>query len=371
MKFSCEKALLQAAIATSSRAASPKSTIPALEGILLEADTQLRLTGYNLETGIRTVVPAQIEEGGALVMSSRLFGDIVRKLPDDMVTFSAQGLTVHIECGMSQFNIQGIDPDDFPELPTVDEEASLELKQSTLGDMISRTLFAISDNEARPVLTGSLFEVRQGTLAVVSVDGQRLAIRREKLEKAPAKDFSFVVPGAALNEVRGICSDTDEVVEIDAGARHILFQVGSTILVTRRLEGEFLDYRQAISRKSSVELTADIRALMSSIDRVSPIISEKFKSPLRCLVGDGFIHFTTRTAIGDAEDRCPVSGNGGDLMIGFNHRLLMDALKVVPCEQALLRLGTPSSPCIIVPQDAPEGEEDFLFMVLPVRLSAG
>lgn len=371
MKFSCEKALLQAAISTSSRAAAAKSSIPALEGILLEADSELRLTGYNLETGIRTVVPAQVGEGGSLVLSSRLFGDIIRRLPDDMVTFSSDGLTVHIRCGTSEFNIQGIDPEEFPELPSVEPQNTLELSQSLLSDMISRTLFAISDNESRPILTGSLFEITDGTLTIVSVDGQRLAIRREKLEKAPGKNFSFVVPGAALNEVRGICADTDEIVSVTAGARHILFRVGSTLLVTRRLEGEFLDYRQAINRKSTIELIADIRQLMASIDRVSLIISEKFKSPLRCTIGDGSIFFTTRTAIGDAADQCPVTGDGGGLKIGFNNRLLMDALKVVPTDTATLKLGTASSPCIIVPTGAPEGEESFLFMVLPVRLSAG
>ena len=371
MKFSCEKALLQAAIATSSRATAPKSSIPALEGILLEADRELRLTGYNLETGIRTVVPAQVAEGGSLVLSARLFGDIVRRLPDDMVSFSAEGLTVHIHCGMSEFNIQGIDPEEFPELPAVEPQNALELAQSTLADMINRTLFAVSDNESRPILTGSLFEVNGSTLSVVSVDGQRLAIRRETLEKAPNMDFSFVVPGAALSEVRGICSDVEETASITTGARHIMFQVGSTLLVTRRLEGEFLDYRQAISRKSTVLLTADVRQLMASIDRVSLIISEKFKSPLRCTVGDGMLYFSTRTAIGDASDQCPVTGDGGELKIGFNNRLLMDALKAVPTETALLKMGTSSSPCIIVPTDAEEGAEPYLFMVLPVRLSAG
>ncbi|MCI5705417.1 DNA polymerase III subunit beta [Candidatus Pseudoscillospira sp. SGI.172] len=371
MKFSCEKALLQAAIAVSARAAASKSSIPALEGILLEADSELRLTGYNLETGIRTVVPAQVSEGGSLVLSSRLFGEIVRRLPDDMVTFSSEDLTVHIQCGMSEFNIQGIDPEEFPELPAVERQNALELPQSTLADMIGRTLFAVSDNESRPILTGSLFEVIGDTLAVVSVDGQRLAIRREKLENKPGMDFSFVVPGAALNEVKGICSDTEETALVTTGARHVLFKVGSTLLVTRRLEGEFLDYRQAISRKSTVLLTADVRQLMASIDRVSLIISEKFKSPLRCTMEDGSIFLTTRTAIGDASDRCPVEGSGGDLKIGFNNRLLMDALKAVPTDRALLKLGTSSSPCVIVPVDAEEGAEPYLFMVLPVRLSAG
>ena len=371
MKFSCEKALLQAAISTTSRAVSPKSSIPALEGILLEAGNDLRLTGYNLETGIRTIVPADIREEGTLVLGARLFGEIVRKLPDDIVTFQSENYMVNIKCGMSEFNILGTDPEEFPELPTVEYQNSLILPQSRLKAMISQTLFAVSDNESRPILTGSLFEVNGSTLSVVSVDGQRLAIRRETLEKAPNMDFSFVVPGAALSEVRGICSDVEETASITTGARHIMFQVGSTLLVTRRLEGEFLDYRQAISRKSTVLLTADVRQLMASIDRVSLIISEKFKSPLRCTVGDGMLYFSTRTAIGDASDQCPVTGDGGELKIGFNNRLLMDALKAVPTETALLKMGTSSSPCIIVPTDAEEGAEPYLFMVLPVRLSAG
>lgn len=370
MKFSCEKALLQSAIATSSRAISPKSSIPSLEGILVDATSELRLTGYNLETGIRTLVPAQVEEPGSLVLSARLFGDIVRRLPDDMVHFSSKGLTVHIQCGMSEFNIQAIDPEEFPELPTVEPQNALELSQGTLADMIGRTLFAISTTESRPVLTGSLFEVTGDVLAVVSVDGQRLAIRREKLENKPKMDFSFVVPGSALSEVRAICSDVEEMASITTGTRHVMFKVGSTMLVTRRLEGEFLDYRQAVNRKSTVELGVDVRQLMASIDRVSLIISEKFKSPLRCVMGDGMIYFSTHTAIGDASDQCMVDGDGGELNIGFNSRLLMDALKAVPDERVQMKMSTPSSPCIMVSEDAQEGAEPYLFMVLPVRLRA-
>jgi len=371
MQFSCEKVLLQSAISTARRAASFKSSIPALEGILIEASADVRLTGYNLETGIRTVVPAQVAEEGSLVLSSRLFDDIVTKLPDDMVHFTSDGLTVHISCGMSKFNIQAIDPEEFPDLPAVEPQNTLTLPSATLADMIARTFFAISDNEARPILTGSLFETTGNTLAVVSVDGQRLAIRRETLEDAPARDFSFVVPGAALKEVRSICSDREAPIQINAGARHILFRVGSTILVTRRLEGEFLDYRQVVSRKSPIQLTANVEYLKASIERVSIVINEKFKSPVRCMVGDGHIDFTSHTANSDASDQCPIEGNGGNLMIGFNNRLLMDALKQVPTEKTILKLGTPSSPCIMVPEDSTEGAERYLFMVLPVRLSAG
>lgn len=370
MKFSCEKALLQAAIATSARATAPKSSIPALEGILLEADGELRLTGYNLETGIRTVVPAEISEKGSLVLSARLFGDIIRRLPDDVVSLSTEGLTVHIQCGVSQFHIQGIDPEEFPELPDVEGQNQLILPRATLADMISRTIFAVSGNDGRPILTGSLFEVVGDILTVVSVDGQRLALRREKLEKAPETEHTFVVPGVALGEVRNICGDSDEEVTITTGARHILFRMGSTLVVTRRLEGEFLNYRQSISWKSDIKLEVNVKQLMTSIDRVSLILQENSKNPLRCIVGDGCMYLSAVTAIGNASDQCPVLGSGNDLHIGFNHRFLMDALKATPAEEAKLLMGTPSTPCIIVPKEGADGEETFLFMVLPVRMSA-
>lgn len=370
MKFSCEKALLQAAIATTARATAPKSSIPALEGILLEATAELRLTGYNLETGVRTVVPAEIKEGGSLVLSARLFGDIIRRLPDDMVTVATEGLTVHIQCGMSEFHIQGIDPEEFPELPTVETQNQLVLPRGVLTDMISRTLFAVSTNEGRPILTGSLFEVMGGVLTVVSVDGQRLALRREKLDAADEREFSFVVPGAALNEVRSISGEGEEPVYITTGARHIQFRVGSTLLVTRRLEGEFLNYRQSVNWKSDIHLEVEVKRLMTSIDRVALILQENSKNPLRVIVGDGTLYLSSVTAIGNAADQCPMEGNGNDLHIGFNHKFMMDALKAVPVEKAKLLMGTPSTPCIIVPTDAEGGQESFLFMVLPVRMSA-
>lgn len=371
MKFSCEKALLQAAISTTSRATAAKSSIPALEGILLEAGTELRFTGYNLETGIRTTVPAEVREGGSLVLSARKFADVVGQLPDDTVNVTTDGLTVHIQCGATEYNIPAIDPEEFPELPDVESQSVLTLPRAILSDMIGRTIFAVSQNDGRPILTGSLFEVVGGLLTVVSVDGQRLALRREKLEKAPEADLSFVVPGAALKEVRTICGDSEEEVSILIGTRHILFRLENTQLVTRRLEGEFLNYRQSISWKSDIKLIADVRQLMTSISRASVILKENSKNPLRCIVGDGELYLSSVTAAdGNSYDVCPVEGSGNDLHIGFNHRFMMDALKAVPTEKAKLLMGTPSTPCIIVPVEEPEGEESFLFMVLPVRMSA-
>lgn len=369
MKFSCEKALLQAAISTTSRAVSPKSSIPALEGILLEAGSDLRLTGYNLETGIRTIVPADIREEGTLVLGARLFGEIVRKLPDDIVTFQSENYMVNIKCGMSEFNILGTDPEEFPELPTVEYQNSLILPQSRLKAMISQTLFAVSDNESRPIHTGSLFEVDSEGLTIVSVDGYRLALRHESIDKKEgAETFSFVVPGAALSEVEKICSDVEEPASVTQGARHVMFKVGDTMLVSRRLEGEFLAYRQAIPRNNTIHVEGDTRALLSSIDRVSLIISDKLKSPLRCVFDSNLLKISTKTAIGDAYDECPLSGDGGGLEIGFNNKYLMDALKAAPADKVRLELTTGVSPCVILPT---EGEENFLYMVLPVRLKAG
>ena len=369
MKFSCENALLQAAISTTSRAVSPKSSIPALEGILLEAGSDLRLTGYNLETGIRTIVPADIREEGTLVLGARLFGEIVRKLPDDIVTFQSENYMVNIKCGMSEFNILGTDPEEFPELPTVEYQNSLILPQSRLKAMISQTLFAVSDNESRPIHTGSLFEVDSEGLTIVSVDGYRLALRHESIDKKEgAETFSFVVPGAALSEVEKICSDVDEPASVTQGARHVMFKVGDTMLVSRRLEGEFLAYRQAIPRNNTIHVEGDTRALLSSIDRVSLIISDKLKSPLRCVFDSNLLKISTKTAIGDAYDECPLSGDGGGLEIGFNNKYLMDALKAAPADKVRLELTTGVSPCVILPT---EGEENFLYMVLPVRLKAG
>lgn len=371
MKFSCEKALLQSAIATSSRATAPKSSIPALEGILLEAGDELRFTGYNLETGIRTTVPAEVQESGSLVLSARKFADVVGQLPDDTVNVSTDGLTVHIQCGATEYNIPAIDPEEFPELPDVESQSVLTLSRGMLSDMIGRTIFAVATNDGRPILTGSLFELVNHVLTVVSVDGQRLALRREKLENSPEADLSFVVAGSALKEVRSVCGDSEDTASIMIGTRHILFQIDNTLLVTRRLEGEFLNYRQSISWKSDIRLKVDVRQLMTSISRASVILKENSKNPLRCIVGDGELYLSSVTAAdGNSYDVCPVEGSGNDLHIGFNHRFMMDALKAVPTENATLLMGTPSTPCIIVPVDEPEGQESFLFMVLPVRMSA-
>ena len=367
MKFSCEKALLLGAVSTASRAVAVKSSIPALEGILIEAGEQLRLTGYNLETGIRAAVPAEIREKGSLVLSARLFGEIIRKMPDDVVVFTSENYMVNIKCGLSEFNILGTDPEEFPELPSVEEQNGLTIGQPVLRSMIAQTLFAVSDNESRPVHTGSLFEVDESGLTVVSVDGYRLALRHEPVDSSQGVlPFSFVVPGSALSEVEKICA-WEDAVSVAQGARHIQFQAGDTVLVCRRLEGEFLAYKNAIPRNNTIKIEGDARTLLQSIERVSLIISDKLKSPLRCVFGDGMLSITTKTGIGDAADQCPITGDGQGLEIGFNNKYLMDALKAAPADRLRLEFTSGVAPCVILPA---EGEENFVYMVLPVRLKA-
>ena len=369
MKFSCEKALLQNAISVTSRAVAQKSSIPALEGLLLQAGEEgLTVSGYNMQTGIRARVSAGVEEPGEIVLNARLFGDIIRRMPDDIVTFTAgEKLQVRLLCGDADFDIPGLSAADYPDLPEVEDEYAVCLQRKTLRAMIEEVAFAVSTNESRPVHTGVLFEIGEGGLTMAAVDGFRLAVRKEPLEKLEGGAFSFVAPGPALNEVKSICGDVEDLAEITLGRRHILFTVGDVELICRRLEGEFLDYKNAIPRKNPITVTGDAKALIESIDRVSVVISDKLKSPVRCVFDHNKIFFSAKTANGEAKDVCPIEGDGQGLEIGFNNRYLMEALRYAPADKVKIELNTGVSPAIIVPT---EGEENFLYMVLPVRLKA-
>ena len=368
LKFSCEKTLLQAAINTAGRAVSTKSTIPALEGILMEGESRITLSGYNMQTGIRTSFEANVQEPGRLVLNARLLFDIVRRMPDDIVVFEADDkLNVTVKCGDAHFSITGLSANDYPELPEVDDEYIVAIAQRTLKAMIGETSFAVSTNESRPVHTGSLFEINEKGLTVVSVDGFRLALRREPLEKIEGGAFRFVAPGAALREVENICGDTDDLIEIISGKRHLMFETGDTQLICRRLEGEFLDYKNAIPRNNPIVVEAETKALLESLDRVSVVISEKQKSPVRCRFDLDRVYLSAKTGTGDASDTCVIKGDGKDLEIGFNNRYMMEALRYAPADTVRMELNTGVSPCVIVPTD---GSDNFLYMVLPVRLKA-
>lgn len=367
MKFSCEKYVLQNAITTASRAASAKSPIPALEGLLVEAGAKVRITGYDLKKGIYTTFPADVSETGSVILSARLFGEIVRSLPDGVVTIETKkdNMTV-ISGGSAEFSIIGTASDDYPELPSVEDRQSVSIPQKLLKKMISETLFAVSDNEARPIYTGALFETDGEKLSIVTVDGYRLAMRREKTEGEAVE--SFIVPGSALSDVEKICSDSDGDVTVCVGAKHVSFAIEDTVLISRRLEGEFLNYRKSISDSFAFTVLAERTELYRVADRVSLIIDEKTKNPLRCTIGEGKILFNCVTPLGRAEDVCAVEGSGNGLEIGFNNRYLLDAVKAAPADKLRLCFNTGSMPCIIKPEN--EEDDSFLYMILPVRLRA-
>lgn len=366
MKFTCEKYLLSAAVSTAARAAAAKSPIPALEGLLIEANASVRVTGYDLKKGIYTGFEADVAVPGSVVLSAKLFGDIVRKLPDGIVTVSSDEYnSVNIVCGNADYTVVGTSPEDYPELPSMDYASRLEIQQGLFSRMIAETAFAISTNESRPVYTGALLEAENGQLTVVAVDGYRLAIRREKLESMEAESLRCIVPGSALSDMEKICQNTEETVTLAVGSKHVSFSVGDTVLISRRLEGEFLNYRKTVPYDFPILLQAQRTDLIRCTERVSLIIDDRSKNPLRCCFGEDSLSISCATPLGRAEDACPVKGNGGGLIIGFNNSYLLDALKAAPADELRICLGTGSSPCVIAPVD---GSDRFLYMILPVRL---
>lgn len=368
MKFTCEKYMLQAAVATTSRAAASKSPNTALEGLLVEASVGVKITGYDLVKGIYTSFAADVFEAGSVVISARLFDSIIRSLPDGIVTVTAdeKGM-VRIICDNADFSIMGMDSDNYPDLPAVDHQKSISLPQKTMKAIINQTIFAVSDNEARPVYTGALFEIENGRLTVVSVDGYRLAMRKEIPESSNMADCSFIVPGSALQDLEKMCTDSDDAVAIVLGSKNISFAVGAYVLTTRRLEGEFLDYKKAIPSTFTYKLKMDRTEFLKAVDRVSLIIDDRIKNPLRCVFGDGKLNMYCVTALGKGEDVCSFEGDGGGLEIGFNNRYIQDALKAAPAERLTVCLNSGSSPCVILPEDE---SGKFLYMILPVRLKA-
>lgn len=368
MKFSCDKYVLQQAAASAARAAAAKSPIPTLEGLLIEAGASVRITGYDLKKAIYTTIDADIPEPGSVLIGARLFCEMLRRMPDGIVTVEAENGTVSVKCGKAAFNLVGLSADDYPDLPTVEAENGVSLPQDLLKKMINECSFAVSTNESRPVYMGTLFEIENNVLTMVSVDGYRLALRRWKSEEPIGRTLKFVVPAAALKEAEKILGDTDEACTFFLGSKHILFTIGEATLVCRLLEGEFLDWRRVLPQNQPVKLAVNVAKMTDSIERVGLIISEKLKSPVRCKFGENTADFRSVSTIGEAHDVCQIAGDGQDMEIGFNCRYLLDALRAIPDAECSLELINGLSPIVMNPCD---GSERYSYMVLPVRLKAG
>ena len=366
MRFTCEKSMLVAGLNITGRTVAQKSALSAIEGILCRAHGNLSLTGYNMETAITYEIDAEVTDIGECILPAKLFGDIVRRLPEGPVTVVVDdNYKVSIRAGYASFTISAENADDYPELPDVGEGRPIRIPQSALKELIGSTIFAVSENQGRPIHTGVKFEVADDTVSTIAVDGFRLARRTYHCEEATGRTLSFVVPAQGLKEVEKILQDSDDFVAFTLGSKHILFQMGSATLICRLLEGEFLDWRKVVPTNCPVKLTAHVSDLASSIERVGLIVSEKYKSPVRCVFSDNVLQLRASTTIGAAEDRCAIAGDGKELEIGFNVRYLADALRVVPSEEVMMELTNGLSPIVFTPVD---DKHDFAYMVLPVRI---
>ena len=369
MRFTCEKNMLVMGLNIAGRTVAQKSSLSVIEGILCKAGQGLSLTGYNMETAITYEIEADVSDMGQCILPAKLFGDIIRRLPEGPVTVVVdENYKVSIRAGYASFTISAESAEDYPELPDVGDGRAIHIPQNKLKELISGTIFAVSENQGRPIHTGVKFEVTDSSVTAVAVDGFRLARRTFHPEEGTGRELSFVVPAAGLKEVEKILTDVDEDAAFTLGTKHILFQVGNATLVCRLLEGEFLDWRRVVPSDCPIKMVANVSDLASSVERVGLIVSEKYKSPVRCVFGNQELLMRTSTTIGAAEDRCTLAGDGKELEIGFNVRYLADALRVIPSEEVTLELTNGLSPIVLTPVDE---KEDFAYMVLPVRIKNG
>ena len=366
MRFTCEKNSLVQGLNIAGRTVAQKSSLSVIEGILCKAGLGICLTGYNMETAISYEIEAEVTDPGECILPAKLFGDIVRRLPEGPVTVVVdETYKVSIRSGFASFTISAECSDDYPELPDVNSGRAVPIPQRELKEMIGGTIFAVAENQGRPIHTGVKFEVTNDSITTVAVDGFRLARRTYHPETPTGREMNFVVPSPGLKEVEKILTDSEDMASFTLGPKHILFQIGPATLVCRLLEGDFLDWRRVVPVNCPIKLIAHVSDLSSSVERVGLIVSEKYKSPVRCKFSNQEVYMRTNTSIGAAEDRCSYAGDGKELEIGFNVRYLADALRAIPSEEVTLELTNGLSPLVLTPVD---DKQDFAYMILPVRI---
>lgn len=365
MKFQCSKNVLNEAVSNVQRAVSTKSTMPALEGILLRSDNnRLTLCGYDLEICITTTIDADIQEEGAAVVKARLFSEIIRKLPENKISITVDEKNiVYISSGNVDYKIVGIPAADYPELPVIHSSEKITISGELLSNMIRQTIYAIADNDLKPTNKGTLFEIEENILTMVSLDGYRLAIRTEKIDYD--KDKYFIVPGKSLSEVLKLISEDTENVSFTPSGRHVIFRIDDYCIISRLIEGQFINYKASIPIQHSTELRINTRKLVDVVDRMSLMLTDKMKSPIRCVIEDGKIKTACNTTLGQAHDEIDVQMTGEPVEIGFNNKFLIDALKNSETDEIIMELSGPNKAIVIKPTEG----NSFLFMLMPMRLS--
>ena len=369
MKFICEKEKILKGITSVINGVASKTTMPVLEGILIQTnDNELKLTSYDLEIGIEYILEANVKEQGTTVVNATMFSEIIKRLPTADINISLnENNLLEIECEGSLYKLATMNPDEFPELPKINVDNSIEIEQTVLKNMIRKTIFAVSTEENRPIFTGCLFEVNEGKLNVVAVDGYRLAIKSNELNNN-VNSFSSVIPGKTLNEVNKIISDSFDTIKIGISRNQALFEMENCKIVTRLLDGEFLKYSNAIPTNWETRIKVDKKNIEDCFERISLIsassIEKEKKYPVKIHIEVGKVTISCANQTGDAKEEISVDTEGKELDIGFNPKFFLDALKAIDDEEVYIEFGTNRSPCII----KPVGDGDYIYMILPIKM---
>ncbi|HJJ05550.1 MAG TPA: DNA polymerase III subunit beta [Clostridiaceae bacterium] len=369
MKIICEKDKILKALNSVTKAVASKTTMPVLEGILIQTnDNEVKLTTYDLEIGIEYIIECDVKQQGATVVNAIMFSEIIRKLPDTEIniTLNEKNLLV-IECEGSLYKLATMNPTEFPELPQINIENSIEIEQNTLKDMIRKTIFAVSTEENRPIFTGCLFEISNNKLNLVAVDGFRLAWKNKFLQNK-INDFTAVIPGRTLNEINKIILDSFDTIKIGIAKNQALFEMEDCKIVTRLLDGEFLNYSSVIPESWETRIRVNKNVIQNCFERISLIssssIEKEKKYPVKVTIDIGKVTISCTNQTGDAKEEIYVSTEGKNLEVGFNPKYFLDALRAIDDEEVFIDFGSNISPCIIRPVE----EGDYIYMILPIRL---
>ena len=368
MKIKCSKSNLLNALNIVSKAVSTKTTMPILECILVDVYADcIKLTANDLEIGIETVLDGDVIEMGRIAIEAKIFNDIIRKLPDsDIFIESTPDYKTIIRCEKSKFVISSKSGEDFTELPQIEKEKSIELSQFSLKEIIRQTIFSISDNENNKLMTGELFEVKDGVLQVVSLDGHRISLRNLQL-KGNSSNVSVVVPGKTLNDLSKIITGgVDDMVTIYFTDRHILFEYDHTMVVSRLLEGEYFKIVQMLSMDHKIKVKVNNKEFLNCIDRATILMRESDKKPIVVSIKEDRMYLKVDTMMGSMDEEIDITKDGEEIIIGFNPKFLTDVLKVIDDEDIYIYMRDAKSPCIIR-----DDAGTYIYVVLPVNINAG
>ncbi len=371
LKFTSDRKTLLSALIPAGSASSNRSTLPALEGLLFELKgNELVVCGYDLEKGVKTYSTVLGENDGAVILNAQKITAIIRNFPDCDITFEADEKNlVHISGAMSEFSVHGLAPEAFPNLPELSGDKSFRISAALFKEIVASTYFAVAQTDARPILTGELFEIEGDKLTVVALDNHRLALREETQAVVGAKEpMKFIIPGKSVYEFAKLLSDNEDMITAELTSKHIILKIGTFVFFSRLIEGEFLDYRKAIPSQNKIFAKVDTGFFIESVERASLLIDDKMITPVRCTFKGSVLNISCSTQYGKVNDNIHISKDGDDIEIGFNNRYLLDALRACKDDLIVTALSSPLMSMVITPAVAKEGSR-YLYLVLPMRIN--